>query len=61
MENEVELIISNGKTIPQKVMKCNKCGKFIVSSDGDNSEWEDTRKICQEVLGYGKDFKLKEN
>jgi len=40
MEKGVELIISKGKTIPQKIMKCNKCGKAIVSSD----EYEKVRK-----------------
>ena len=32
-EKGVELIISRGKTIPQEVIKCIKCGKSIVSSD----------------------------
>ena len=29
-----------------------------VHSDGDNEDWELGRKLCQEVCGYGKDFKL---
>lgn len=40
MENAVELIISNGKTIPQEIMKCSRCGKATVSSD----EYERVRK-----------------
>ena len=40
MEEGVELIISKGKTIPQQVIKCNKWGKAIVSSD----EYEKVRK-----------------
>jgi len=39
-EKGVELIISRGKTIPQEVIKCIKCGKSIVSSD----EYERVRK-----------------
>jgi len=31
-----------------------------ISSDGENKDWEDGRRLCQHVLGYGKDFKLKE-
>ena len=40
MERAIELIISNGKTIPQKIMKCSRCGKATVSSD----EYERVRK-----------------
>ena len=40
MEKGVELIIYGGKTIPQEVMKCTKCGKATVSSD----EYERVRK-----------------
>ena len=40
MEKGVELIISKGRTIPQEIMKCKKCGKAIVSSD----EYERVRK-----------------
>lgn len=29
-----------------------------VSSDGGDREWEDARRLCQHVLGYGEDFKL---
>lgn len=31
MEDAVELIIVKGKTIPQQIKKCNKCGEGIVS------------------------------
>ena len=40
MEKGVELIISKGKTIPQKILKCKKCGKAIVSAD----EYDRVRK-----------------
>ena len=40
MEEEVELIISKGKTIPQNILKCKSCGKAIVSSE----EYEKIRK-----------------
>ncbi|MCX6706897.1 MAG: hypothetical protein NT001_02030 [Candidatus Woesearchaeota archaeon] len=40
MEKSIELIISKGRTIPQKIARCNKCGKAIVSSD----EYEKVRK-----------------
>ena len=40
MESGVELIISKGKTIPQRIIKCNACGKAIVNSD----EYERVRK-----------------
>jgi len=29
-----------------------------VSSDGESRDWEDGRRLCQHVLGYGADFKL---
>ena len=29
-----------------------------VSSDGEDSEWDPARDLCQDVLGYGKDFSL---
>jgi hypothetical protein len=34
--------------------------KFVVTSDGDDDEenWPLAREICQEVLGYGKNFEL---
>lgn len=32
--------ISKGRTIPQKITRCNKCGRAIVSSD----EYEKVRK-----------------
>jgi len=40
LEEGIELIIYKGKTIPQHVMKCIKCGKAIVSSE----EYERVRK-----------------
>lgn len=40
MEKGVELVISKGRTIPQKIMKCIKCGKAVVNSD----EYERVRK-----------------
>lgn len=47
MENGVELIISKGKTIPQEVMKCAKCGKASVSID----EYERVRKeLCPSIF-----------
>lgn len=32
--------------------------KIQISSDGNDSEWNDGKKLCQKVLGYGQDFKL---
>jgi hypothetical protein len=29
-----------------------------VSSDGEEHDWEDGRRLCQHVLGYGADFRL---
>jgi hypothetical protein len=29
-----------------------------VSSDGENHDWEDARRLCQHVVGYGADFQL---
>ena len=40
LEQHVELIIHNGKTIPQNVFKCVKCGTTITHID----EYEKTRK-----------------
>lgn len=40
MEEGVELIIHKGRTIPQTVKKCSKCGKAIVSAN----EYERVRK-----------------
>lgn len=31
-----------------------------ISSDGENKDWADARRLCQHVLGYGADFKLEE-
>ena len=30
-----------------------------ISSDGKSRDWDDARRICQHVLGYGADFTLK--
>ena len=32
--------------------------QFHVSSDGEESEWETARRICQQYLGYGGGFSL---
>ena len=40
MENHVELIINKGKTIPQEVQKCRKCGTTVVHIN----EYERVRK-----------------
>jgi len=29
-----------------------------VSSDGESAEWDDARRLCQQVLGYGEEFTL---
>jgi hypothetical protein len=29
-----------------------------VTSDGDEEEWETARRVCQQRLGYGEDFRL---
>jgi len=34
--------------------------QIIVSSDGNELQWNDARAVCQKVLGYGVDFKLPE-
>ena len=34
--------------------------KIRISSDGNDSEWNDGKQLCQEILGYGQDFKLDE-
>jgi len=33
LEESVELILHKGKTIPQRVQRCSKCGKSVVSID----------------------------
>jgi hypothetical protein len=33
---------------------------ICVGSDGADTDWEEARKICQECLGYGMDFKLED-
>jgi uncharacterized Zn finger protein len=40
MEEHVELVIHNGKTVPQQVQKCRKCGATITHID----EYEKVRK-----------------
>jgi hypothetical protein len=53
MEEGVEFIISKGKTIPQKIKKCTKCGKAIVSAD----EYERIRKeLHPSILARIKNF-----
>ena len=32
-----------------------------VSSDGESRDWEDARRLCQQVLGYGSEFQLNED
>ena len=46
MKLGVELIIHKGRTIPQNVKKCVKCGKAISSLD----EYEKVRKIIRPNL-----------
>lgn len=31
---------------------------FTITSDGESHDWEDGRRLCQHVLGYGADFCL---
>ena len=40
------------------VLKHHLGAAIIVSSDGDDSEWEAARKACQKWLGYGEKFRL---
>ncbi len=40
LERNTELIIHNGKTIPQKILKCAKCGTSVTHID----DYEKTRK-----------------
>ncbi len=40
LEENTELIIHNGKTIPQKILKCVKCGTSVTHID----DYEKTRK-----------------
>ena len=35
--------------------------QFRVSSDGESNDWEDGRRLCQSVLGYGQEFVLRED
>lgn len=32
-----------------------------VASDGESRDWQDARRLCQHVLGYGKDFELRDD
>jgi hypothetical protein len=32
--------------------------RFIVTSDGESQHWDDARRLCQHVLGYGQHFCL---
>lgn len=31
---------------------------FVIHSDGDDDDWRIPREACQEILGYGDDFRL---
>lgn len=31
---------------------------ILIHSDGAENEWEDARRLCQEILGFGSEFKL---
>jgi len=33
LEESVDLLVHNGKTIPQRMQKCTKCGKSLVHID----------------------------
>ena len=30
----------------------------MISSDGDNAEWKESKALCQEILGYGDDLNM---
>ena len=40
LEQHMELIIHNGKTVPQRILRCMKCGKAVTHID----DYEKTRK-----------------
>ena len=42
------------------ILKHHLADAIGVGSDGTNRDWEESRRICQECLGYGMDFKLEE-
>ncbi len=46
LEEGVELIILNRKTIPQKILKCSKCGRSYTHID----EYEKVRKQIHPTL-----------
>ena len=31
---------------------------IVISSDGDNEEWEESKALCQKILGYGDDLNM---
>ena len=31
---------------------------IMISSDGDNEEWQESKALCQEILGYGDDLNM---
>tara|TARA_R110002051_G_scaffold252068_1_gene311373 strand:- start:125 stop:595 length:471 start_codon:yes stop_codon:yes gene_type:complete len=31
---------------------------IMISSDGDNAEWKESKALCQEILGYGDDLNM---
>lgn len=35
--------------------------EFQVMSNGDTADWDDAREWCDETLGYGMDFELKDD
>ena len=32
---------------------------FLISSDGESTDWDKAREVCQKILGWGKDFILR--
>ncbi len=40
------------------VLKQHLDGEITVSSDGDDASWAEARRLVEQVLGYGQDFKL---
>jgi hypothetical protein len=31
---------------------------IMISSDGDNAEWKESKALCQKILGYGEDLNM---
>ena len=42
------------------IAKRNLKDQFMVHSDGNDSQWSDAKRICQDVLGYGEWFGIVE-